>query len=265
MKVTGTFLTICMVFSLLPRAAQASDHRATCTPFTTSEQPFERDYQILNSKEDIDQDSISTYEGERRLKGRAYWDTQQSAFVLPYSKGLVKINDRVIKGLAAHFSKALQNRYADAIIYPDMGHAHLVLPDDEWTAIKTSTPETVLRINQTFLSPHLKALYHTAEMLQIKEGHFATGRLPQDPWKLWRYFSRNLLGGFENLPSLEVLWAGPTATYNTVRSIPQMTEVSTIYFVANKSGCFPFNSPEGEKYFDVTFETIPYKTKSFFH
>lgn len=259
MKFPNTSIFIALVISAFSFAASAIEVSSRCTPFGNSEIPFERDYKFLNSKEAIDQEALAVYQGERRLKGRAYWDQSQGAYVLPYSRGEVKLTGNFINGLAAHFAKALENRYADAIIYPDMGHAHLVLSTKEWLEIKKSSEDMATRANKALASPFIKALYHTAEMVHIKEGDFAKGRMPQDPWKLWRYFSRNLLGGFESLPSVEVLWAGPKVIYNTVREVPGMTEFTTIYFVANKSGCFPFKSPEGEKFFDITFETIPYK------
>ncbi|KYG65738.1 hypothetical protein AZI86_01290 [Bdellovibrio bacteriovorus] len=259
MKFLISSITIPLIISAFSFSARAFDAPVNCTPFGNSEQPFERDYKFLNSKEAIDQDALATYQGEHRLKGRAYWDQNQRAYVLPYSQSGVPLTQNFIKGLSAHFAKALENRYADAIIYPDMGHAHLVLPTQEWIDTKKSTEDMTARVNAALASPRIKALYHTAEMVHIKEGDFAKGRMPQDPWKLWRYFSRNLLGSFESLPSLEVLWAGPKAVYNTVREVPSMTEVTTVYFVAHKSGCFPFKAPEGEKFFDITFETIPYK------
>lgn len=248
-----------LIVMFLSSSGQAFEIPHTCTPSLDSERPLERDYEILKSKTDLEINGSEIYAAEVRLKGRAYWNPKIQHFVIPYGGSLAKLPQKFIEGLTAHFNQAFTNQYADALVYSDMGHAHLEMPTQQWQELKASIPDPVLRVEEVLSSPNLKALYHTVEMVQIKEGDFVKGPLPQDPWKLWRYFTRNLLGIFGDPHPVEVVWAGPNATYNTVRSIPEMTEVTTLYFSWNKSACFPFKIGSGKKYFDISFETIPYK------
>lgn len=252
-------------FALFPlfsfAVAAAAAPRPTCTPFAAGESPWQRDYRILTSKTELEQTDRAGYEGRERLKDRAFFDGTTKSFQIPYSDAAARVPDRFIDGLAAHLGKALTNQYADAVTYVDMGHAHLLAPAEEWTRLKASG-SAIERMEKLLALPRLKALYHTAEMIQLKDGDFARGTFPQDPWKLWRYFSRNLLGTFEGERSLEVVWAGAGPTYNTVREIPGMTEIATLYFVSHHDGCFRFESKDGERFFDMTFEIIPYRPAS---
>lgn len=237
----------------------AGDIRKTCTPTSSTEPPLTRGYRLLQSYDDIAQEAQNTYSSDRRLKGRAYWDSNMNTLVLPYGRTTVKLPPKFTDGLGTHLTKSLQNRYVDGIIYSDMGHVHLLLPSDEWKKIKDENSLQAARLEKALTSPNLKALYHTAEMVQLKEGDFAKGSFPQDAWKLWRYFSRNLLASFDEESPLEVIWAGAKPIYNTVRTIPEMTEFSTLYFSANHNGCIPFSSAEGISFFDLTADSIPYE------
>jgi hypothetical protein len=253
-------LTFAITTLLAHSFAEAEVTPSACTPTSPSEIPLKRDYKILRTKAEIDQYAEKIYKSDARLMGRAYWDTTLNSIVIPYSEGSVKVAASFIDGIAGHLTMALKNQYADGIIYPDMGHVHLLLPTPEWEELKTSTADKNIRMEKVLASNTLKALYHTVEMVQLKDGDFAKGTFPQDPWKLWRYFTRNLLGTFNGLNSVEVIWASPSATYNTVRDVAGMTEVTTLYFSATHNACLPFATKDGEKYFDITFETIPYES-----
>lgn len=255
------FLVSSLVFAFLtPNVLQASlESRTFCTPFATGEKPFERNYEIYQNKQDLQNYVSQVYQGSRRLHDRAYWDTKEKSLVLPYAGTAIKVPAAFWEGLSKQFSQALKNDYATGVVYPDMGHIHILLPSSSWERIKKSAESKALRIEALLSSPEVQALYHTAEMVQLKVGDFATGTFPQDPWKLWRYFTRNLLGTFHPAAQLEVIWAGEKPKYNTVREIAGMTEVSVLYFIANREGCIPFAAEGTTKYFDMTFSTIPYE------
>lgn len=256
-----TFSLIILLGSF-SRAAANLETRGACSPFGDKELPLQRDYKFLNSKSDIESAFKKIYSSDRRLLDRAYWDASAKSIVIPYSSHTARIPSAFWEGVANHISKALKNEYANGVIYADLGHMHILVPEKIWADIKSTSTDAVMRMEKALAAPETKALYHTAEMVQIKEGDFAKGAFPQDPWKLWRYFSRNLFGSFTGEKNVEVLWAGEKAIYNTVRSLPNFTEVTTLYFSANHNGCFSYTENSEEKYFDMTFQTIPYENPS---
>ncbi len=243
-------------------ANSAPEHRASCTPFNDKELPFERDYKLLNTKAEIQSYYDKVYNGDRRLMARAYWDASQKTIVLPYSSGNARVPAAFWEGVASHITQAFKNDYVNGLIYPDLGHIHVLVPTKTWDELKVSTPQSIERIEKVFALSETKALYHTAEMVQLKQGDFAKGTYPQDPWKLWRYFTRNLLGSFIGEKNVEVIWAGEKPTYNTVRSLPGYTDVVTLYISSNHNACLSFHENGTEKFFDITAETIPYEKPS---
>jgi hypothetical protein len=248
------FLLSLILYSLAVQAAPKPE----CVTFAEGEKPLTRESKVLVSKSELEEGFRKKYDGVERLKARAFWSASRGVYLIPYSGSAAVVSDVFIQGVTKHVSTAIKNRYADAVYYSDFGHAHLLLPESEWQQIKT-IDDPANRMTAILKSSSLKALYHTVENVQLKEGDFTHGAFPQDPWKLWRYFSRNLLGSFGDSAGLEVIFAGPDALYNTVRDIPGMANVSTIYISANRGACFPYAGDKAEMYFDLTFETIPYE------
>lgn len=234
----------------------ASSH---CLPESKEDQLIYRDHQIFHSKEELKQSFETLYRSGRRLHGRLFFDETKKIHLAPYGKSLLTIPNSFLEGVTRHIEKALKNSYVDHLFYPDMGHGHIYLPLKEWENIKASTSSTSQQLNMVLKSPSVKVLYHTAELLQIKEGDFATGDLPSDPWKLWRYFSRNLFGHFGKRPQLEVLYAGSKKIYNTVREISGHVDISIFYLSSTKNGCLSYLHSEKQHYYDLSFKNIPHK------
>lgn len=253
------FILLMMLLIPVPQLSWGVPVRDTCIPFSESEKPFARDYTFYEDKKTLLAYAKEVYEASRRLQKRAYWNADAESLVVPYGTTDIKVSAKFWQGLSGHITQALKRDYANAVVYPDLGHAHLLLPTAAWEAIKNNNSSNETRMEKVLASDQIQFLYHTAEMIQVKDGDFTKGTFPQDPWKLWRYFSRNLLGTTQNQNSLEVVWAGEKAIYNTVRSMPGMTEVSTVYFISNHRGCLPYQLDTTTQFFDFTFATIPYE------
>lgn len=230
-----------------------------CGPFQASETQVYRDARIFHSKQELEEQFHRLYESGHRLNARAYYDSSLNELRLPYRDHSVPLSKSFVNGLIRHIELAHKNSYVDYVYYPDMGHGHLYLPKQEWERLK-QTQDPVKRMERVLQSPHLKALYHTVELLQIKEGDFASGSLPQDPWKLWRYFSRNLLGDFQADPRLEVVFAGSDQFYNTVRNLEGYVEVTIFYISSSKDGCLSYGVKDETLHFDVTLEGPGYES-----
>lgn len=229
-----------------------------CHPDQPSDQLIYRDFQIFHSKDQLKQSFNELYQSERRLKNRVFLSSSTHDYQAPYDGTLINLPKSFLLGVSRHIEKALKNSYIDYLFYPDMGHGHLYLPKKKWEQIKTLTGNKSERLLKALHSPSLKILYHTAELLQIKEGDFATGKLPSDPWKLWRYFSRNLLGHFNEGYELEVLYAGDKQIYNTVREIKNHVNVSIFYMSSTKKGCLSYSHSKRQLHYDLSFSNIPW-------
>lgn len=188
------------------------------------------------------------YESDTRLAGRIYWHPEQHNFLAPYGGSDVVIPKTLIEKISDHLQIALERGYADYPFYSDLGHAHLLYPKT-WGS---QAGDSVAVLEKILNSNEAKVLYHTAELLQLREGKFFNGALNPDPYLQWRYYSRNILGDLENSKNLAVLFA-KNEKYNTVRSLDAYREWGTFYFSANKNGCFPFQFQGKTHYFDLSF------------
>lgn len=175
------------------------------------------------------------YTGGRRLANRAY--LENGRYRLP-DWGEVPLPEAVIAAVVSHVEQALAAGYADHVVYSDMGHVHVYAPSPGggWSVdIERSD---------------LKFVYHTAEMIRLREGDWFKGELVPDPYLRWRYYSRNLLGVLDPEKGLTILFEKKGA-YNTVRGLPSHREITTLYFSASEQGCFAFRTPAGLRYLDI--------------
>lgn len=238
------FLIFAFVFTLTTTFSSIAG--ADCSPSNNDSAPLSRIIQIFQNQEELKDAYNQTYLSPSRFADRAFLEADH--ILIPYGKSKTQVPRSFIQRTIEHIDRALKNHYVDYVFYPDLGHMHLYLPSQEWSEIKKNENASQ-RLIALLSSKNLKSLYHTFELFQVKEGDFANGKLPQDPWKLWRYFSRNLLGSYGDQDRLEVIFAGANAQYNTVRSLEGMTEVTTLYVSSNKNGCFPYS----KGYLDFSF------------
>lgn len=229
-----------------------------CTPYSPAETPVYRDARIFHSRQELEDQFNQLYDSGHRLKARAYYDSLTSSVQIPYRNGSIEAPDLFVQGLIRHIELAHKNSYVDYVYYPDMGHGHLYLPREEWTQLKR-IQDLAQRMEKVLQSENLKVLYHTVEALQVKEGDFVSGTFPNDPWKLWRYFSRNLLGNFRAEPGIEVLFAGSDQVYNTVRKMDGHTQITVLYMSSSKDGCLPYDAKGRTYHFDFTLEGPSYE------
>lgn len=211
---------------LLTFASQAND----CSPTAYQEKTLSRsDVKMVQSMAEAQTNFLSIYSDPRRLRNRFYWSEKEKSFIAETSKVPNTFPQRVIQKIEA----ALTNHYADVVYYADLGHFHILVPKGR---IKNSSD-----VQPALESPETKFLFHTAELFQFREGDILHGPFTEDPWLQWRYYSRNFVALNDSSDSLTVLFAVPPAQYNTVRELPGFVQIATLYFSANKQGCFSFH------------------------
>lgn len=192
---------------------------------------------IYEDTKSLEQAFVNLYESGNRLPERTYWN--ENKYLLPDGKSLRVLPASFIEALSDHISKALKNNYAEFAFYPDMGHVHILIPNN-------SQNDTEL-----FTRNDLLFLYHTGELMKFKKGSLTGKELVEDDWLRWRYYSRNFIGHSGTEKELSVLFA-KNQVYNTVRRIKDYQQVKTLYFSSSKNGCFTYDTGDKSFNFDIS-------------
>jgi hypothetical protein len=238
------FITLLvLVAGIVLGTENASAH---CRPFVAGDLAITKaDYQVLPSIKAAETKFNEIYQSGRRLKDRVY-QGPDGTYVLLLKNTEIQIPLAFIHALSRNIEIALERGYGEFLFYPDLGHAHLLTPETKNFKINSPSDYEAL-----LAEPELQFLYHTAELIQMREG--LLGPLKTDPWLQWRYFSRNCLSPMSASENLAVL-IEPHAAFNTVREIPNYSEKGRVYFSASKEGCFPITTKGKTLWFDISFE-----------
>ncbi len=191
---------------------------------------------------------------EKRLPARAYWDPIRGALVLPYLPergGNVVLNDQFIKNLSGHIESAFKNKYIDAVIFPDMGHSHFLIPNKIWSAKydKYQVSRFSQMYTDLFSDIELKILYHTAEQLKLLDEN---RKVINDPKIQWRHKTRNVVGLNNGSNKLLVL-KNPESAVNTVNALAGHFWYGAGYNISsNKNGCLQYKKENQIFRFDIS-------------
>jgi hypothetical protein len=229
-----------LLFILLGSPSFGAELKRPCLPPAAGE-PKVGFASVSEGYQDLKTKFEALYSSGQRLNHRVYWDESEQSYLAETDRGLIHLPKDFLAHLQTHFALALARGYADLLFYSDLGHGHLLVPASK-----------KLSFAMALASPSLKVLYHTAELLKMRDGFSPDAPLPQDPWLAWRYFSRNVLADNQTGENLAVLFAKPPA-YNTVRAIEGYREIGTFLVSASKEGCFPYEQGGKTLYFDLAF------------
>lgn len=199
------------------------------------------------------------YEGERRLKHRAFYDPATKGFRMPWAREpgrSIYISKRFIRSVIRHVEIALQRGYADAIMFSDMGHNHFNIPEERYKEIYSGMEDYGRQYEMYFADPTLLMAYHTAEQLETAVRDEDRNLIVSNDRHMgWRYYTRNLVGDNDPRKRPEI-YLEREFVYNTIKSIPGYKWGAGIDLSANKSGCFPFRYEGKTYYFDISLEAL---------
>ena len=232
-----------------------------CTP-PAEDEPivYSNDFEWGYTLEEMGEKFDEMYESGKRLDTRAYYDAEQERFVLPGTDvwgGDVVMPKRLVENVTLHIEHALERGYADYIFFPDMGHAHLFMPQDHWEATYEGTPvsEFSRRYEKMFDDPKLMMLYHTAEQLQMTDEN---DELLDDRRVQWRYHTRNVVGDNNHERRIELLVEYDSPA-NTSRDMPGYNYYGAGFNItATKDGCFPYEHDGELRWYDISLNDLPY-------
>ena len=206
------------------------------------------------------------YNSGKRLNLRAYYDAATDQFYLPIQE-VFGANSHVvapeffINSIRRHIEAALENKYAEYIYFPDMGHSHFYIEESHWNSqyadLMKKNPSIKGELyTQMLADPELKMLYHTAEKLLTSDEQ---NHLSEDPHLQFRFWNRNILGDNKMSSHLEVHFPEHPNSGNTVGSIPNYRVYSAGHNIhASKDGCFPYTHNGQTYYFDISLESVEY-------
>lgn len=244
------------IFFLFPLAAFAQNPNCE-RPSATEPVFYSNEFRFGQTLPQIKETFERTYQSGKRLKGRAYFDEKLDSFVFNKDGSLVKIDPLFLKSVTRHIEIALERRYADYLVFSDMGHSHFYIPQKDWESLKRYTEQQPLLYEKMMALRSLKILYHTAEQLTVKPGQRSDGPFPQDPELLWRYFSRNPVGDNQGGENIAPYFAFGKK-YNTVDELAGHQSWSAgFYFTATKNGCFSYSHQGQTFYYDLSLQHFP--------
>lgn len=211
---------------------------------------------------DMDAKFTEIYNSGKRLADRARWNVNLNRYelILHTVRGRhpVPISDDFINTVRSHIERALSLRYADYIFYPDMGHAHLLIPIQfyEETIKKISLENQHEVYHRVLAHPDTRFLYHTAEQLKMLDD---SNQLLPDRYTGWRYFTRNLVAA--NDPSWHIdIHHNLDSIGNAVCQAPAGYYLwsAGFYISASKYGCFAYHRGQTTRHFDTSLTDFPH-------
>lgn len=222
---------------------------------------YQEDFRWNMSREEILEKAEEIYDSGKRLKGRAYYDMDVNEFILPLNRAGdfdVKMPVAFAYSVKRHIEESLKLEYVEAIVFPDMGHAHFFIPQETYDAELASINglNQHLRYEKMLGLKGLKVLYHTAEQLQMQT---ADKKLLEDDGIRWRYYTRNLVGDNQGKGRLEI-FKNLGQGFNTVKQAEGYKYWGAGFDLsASRDGCFSYTHKGKKFYFDISLESLPLK------
>lgn len=248
-------LVLCLFFSV-SAFAQTKLDLTRCTADKAGEVPvYSNDFKWGMSLDEIKSKANDIYSSEKRLAKRVYYDSALKTLVFPFSPdrgGNVKIPDAFIKTIQRQVEKAFERGYVDALIFPDMGHSHFLIPEALYQKQLDPIPNDKFNLlyEKMFSMKEMKVVYHTAEQLKVMDEN---KKLIDDKKLMWRYFTRNLVGTNTAEPEIELVNATATSDANTLGEVAGYHWWGGGFNIsASKSGCIPFKKGNQILYFDLS-------------
>ncbi|MFA5140599.1 MAG: hypothetical protein WC728_15330 [Elusimicrobiota bacterium] len=197
------------------------------------------------------------YASPKRLGQRAYWNEKAGRYELPNDRGggPVALPESYIKAVARHIEAAFEKDVIDGVFFPDMGHSHLLIPQELWDSKYGAYPSerTSQFYTDVFSDPRVMTFYHTAEQLKARD---ADGTLVADERTRMRYQTRNIAGA--NTADAELhMYQNPESNANTVRQVPGYSWYGAGFNLsANQNGCFSYTVKGRTFYFDISLKDV---------
>lgn len=191
------------------------------SPFDQSPESLQRTFQNLLS-------SKKRYEYRGFVKDSTYLLPKMAGNVTGQTtvEGHVEVPPHFVGALQTHLTQSLKMGYAKQIMYGDLGHGHLMLPESFYSKEYDDLDD--VKLTELMLShPETHILYHAAEQL----------RIGSDPETLHRLEKRNIIGSIKRPGDIQVIKG--QGSQHTAAYPKGMIGMMSIYFSASREGCLP--------------------------
>lgn len=262
-RIEGWLLAaLAVAWPLGPASADETSTRARCGPPDADERTLVySDFSWYYAPDELADKFDEIYASGKRLPDRARWDDDSGGYRLihrgRHGSEPVPVTDAFIGAVRSHVERALALGYAEHVIFPDMGHAHLLIDRAYYDDVVRHAPPTRFhRLYADVLSrPETRFLYHTAEQLGMLDEE---RRLKPDKYLGWRYFTRNLVARNDELGLIDI-HHDLESVGNTVCDVDGSHRYFSAGFHVSASvdGCFPFSDDGRTYYFDISLSDLP--------
>ena len=260
------FLSLFVQAADMPNSSQEEQLKNRCAPPSSQEEVvYSNDFKWGMSLEEMKTKFEEMYHSGKRLKSRAFHNGKD--VVLPINNyggetTYARLTKEFIQNVTDHIEQGLKNTYVNYIMFPDMGHSHIFIPQKFYEEVLASIPagEKHLRYEKMLAHEGVRFLYHTAEQLSMVDEN---GQLSEDRKVQWRFFTRNLVGYNDGSKRVELLH-NEEHGHNTARSYhPGYRYWGAGFNITGTSkGCFPYQYKGKTYYFDLSLEDLPMNSSS---
>ena len=251
------FILLLLILSNLSYANIVREEK--CAKEISSDYVYSEDFSWGMSLSEIKEKEELIYLSGKRLKERAY--TRDGKIFFPVDGEEAEISFHFIEGLVKQVENAFEQKYVDALIFPDMGHSHFFIPMDIYNKDIKPIKDRKLRYEKIYSMPELKILYHTAEQLKMVDDD---KMLINDEELIWRYNTRNIVGDLNGSP-LEVI-VNKKSAFNTAHDYGADGEYrywgAGFNISGSKDGCFSYTRNGNIFYFDISLKDLESKNQN---
>jgi len=229
----------------------------------TSDEPLIHydEYRWYYTLDEMETKFTELYHSGKRLADRARWNAKEKRFELIHRsfdvEKIVPITYEFIDSVRNHVEHGLELGYFSYVFFPDMGHAHLLIPvvDDENSIIRLPADRQHEVYEWVLSNPDSRFLYHTAEQLKMLDD---SNEVLSDRRIGWRFFTRNLIANNNSSGHLAI-YNNLDSIGNTVCTAPDNYYLwsAGFYISASKDGCFSYTHDNKTYHFDISLTDFP--------
>jgi len=231
-----------------------------CNPLKPSAQLYADEFKWGYGLPELVSKFFEIYNSNKRLPSKAYWDHFQNKLLLPIRSewgGPVEITESFVQSVARHIERAFELQVIDGVFFPDMGHSHLLIPEQHYNSNyhQFEVTEFSKKYKKLFEDPKVEILYHTAEQLRTRN---ESGQLLPDPRLQFRHKTRNPVG--QNRPNSDLKFLENNESPANTAGAPQgyVWWSGGFNLSAHHEGCFAYTNHGQTYFFDISLFDLEY-------
>lgn len=231
-----------------------------CDPLKSDAPLYANDFKWGYEVQELISKFFEIYNSNKRLPQKAYWDQSSKKLLLPIRNEWgdpVPINENFVQSISRHIEKAFELKVIDGVFFPDMGHSHLLIPENHYKKNYQNfeVREFSKKYENFFQDPAVEVLYHTAEQIKMRDEN---GHLLENPYVQFRHKTRNPVGNLHPQSELKFLENKNSAANTAGAPDGYVWWGGGFNLSANQDGCFAYSNKGQIFYFDISLYDLDY-------